>query len=167
MTIHSFEELFMDEMRDMYDAENRIVKALPKMIEAATSVHLKSALQSHFEETKMHVTRLEQCFQAMDESPGRTTCPAIKGILSEGDDLVGSLEDTTLKDAGIIAACQKVEHYEIATYGTLREWAKLLGQTQVASILQMTLDEEGSADKKLTDISTRLNVVASHKVGKD
>lgn len=144
-------DLFIDELKDIYWAENALVKALPKMIKNATTPNLVSALTNHLEETKNHVTRLEKVFSIMGEKPVAKKCDAMAGLLEEGN---GILEDTELgvvRDAGIIAAAQKVEHYEIATYGTLAAWAGTLGEIEAAELLKETLGEEKLADSGLTD----------------
>jgi ferritin-like metal-binding protein YciE len=165
MGANTFQELFLDEMKDVYDAEHRIVRALPKMIEKAGSDALRTALENHLRETEQHVQRLERGFEQLGEDPRRKACKAMEGLLSEGDELMKQSEDDNLRDAAIIAAAQKVEHYEMATYGTLREWARQLGYEDLARTLQETLDEEGKADKKLTELSGTLNLQAAETDG--
>jgi ferritin-like metal-binding protein YciE len=166
MGANTFQELFLDEMKDIYDAEQRIVRALPKMIEKAGSDALRTALSSHLRETEQHVQRLERGFEQLGENPRRKACKAMEGLLSEGDELMNESDDDHLRDAAIIAAAQKVEHYEMATYGTLREWARQLGYDELASTLQQTLDEEGKADRKLTELSGTLNLQAAETNGR-
>ena len=161
MAVKTFEELFIDEMKDMYDAEKRIVKALPKMIKAVGSPELSTALSDHLAQTDEHVSRLEQAFDQLGMSPERKSCEAMKGLLAESEELADESDDKMVNDAAIIAAAQKVEHYEIATYGTLREWARQLGHPEIAALLQETLDEEGTADKTLSRIAGSLNVEAA------
>jgi ferritin-like metal-binding protein YciE len=165
MGVNTFQELFLDEMKDVYDAEHRIVRALPKMIEKAGSDALRTALENHLRETEQHVQRLERGFEQLGESPKRRACKAMEGLLNEGDELMKGSDDENLRDAAIIAAAQKVEHYEMATYGTLREWARQLGYEDLARTLQETLDEEGKADKKLTELSGTLNLQAAETDG--
>ena len=147
------EDLYLDQLQDLYDAEQRLTKALPKMQEAAHNAQLKQAFESHLTETQGQVTRLEKCFELFGQSPKAKTCDAMKGLISEGDEMVNAKGDPDVKDAALIAAAQRVEHYEIAGYGTLRNLARRIGQTQAATLLQQTLDEEGNADKKLTSIA--------------
>jgi len=161
MATRTFENLFYDQLKDMYDAEKRITKALPKMVRSAHSEDLSSALQEHLEQTEGQIERLDQIFDQLGQSPGRKTCQAIVGLLAEGESLMEEAGDALLGDAAIIAAAQKVEHYEIASYGTLREWARLLGRDDVAETLQETLDEEGEADKTLSRLAGSLNPQAA------
>jgi ferritin-like metal-binding protein YciE len=163
MPVRNFEDLFIDELKDIYDAERRITKALPKMIRNASSPELSSALEEHLQVTEEQIGRLDRIFEEMGKSPGRKTCDGMVGLLEEGQKIMEEAGPEHLTDAGIIAAAQKVEHYEIATYGTLRDWAKLLGRDEVARMLQETLDEEGEADKKLTKIAQSLNVEAAEE----
>jgi ferritin-like metal-binding protein YciE len=144
-------DLFLDELQDMYDAEQRIVRALPKMVKAATCSHLKEAFQSHLEETEGHVTRLEKVFKAIGEKAKAKKCEATVGLLKEGDEIAAEFKGTPAINAALIAAAQKVEHYEIASYGSLHEWAKLLGHDDAAELLESTLEEEKGADEKLTE----------------
>jgi len=160
MALKTLQDLFADELKDVYDAEHRITKALPMMIKGATSPELTQALQNHLRETEEHVERLEQVFEECGDTPTRKTCQAMVGLLKEGDELLEEKGPESVRDAAIIAACQKVEHYEMATYGCLRTWAKLLGMEETSQLLQRTLDEEGQADKKLTQCSQKLNVEA-------
>jgi ferritin-like metal-binding protein YciE len=158
MAARSFEELFLDELKDVYDAEQRIVKALPKMIRAASASALKTALDEHLKQTEWQVKRIEQAFEHLGKSAKGKTCEAMKGLLAEGDELTHESDDRMVNDAAIIAAAQKVEHYEIATYGTLREWARQLGHSPIATLMQETLDEESGADKRLTTIAQTLTM---------
>ena len=157
MADKTFEELFIDELKDIHDAESRIVKALPKMIRGASSKELSTALKDHLGQTEEHVARLDRALEQLDETSGKKACEAMKGLLEEAEELLQESNDPAVKDAAIIAAAQKVEHYEMATYGTLREWARQLGYDDIASTLQKTLDEEEMADKKLTLISESRN----------
>jgi ferritin-like metal-binding protein YciE len=159
--LNSMTELLIDQLADLYDAEQRLLDALEDMAEAATSTELKSAFREHLAETKEHVRRLEQAFQLLDESPNRETCDAMKGLISEGNDVVKARGDSHVRDAALIAAAQRVEHYEIAGYGCCRNFAMRIGAHDVADLLQQTLDEEGAADRKLTSIAeSSVNVKA-------
>jgi ferritin-like metal-binding protein YciE len=165
MKLESLHQLYIDELRDLYHAEKQILKALPKVIESTSSPELRTALSHHLEETKGHVTRLEQVFQLHNEEAKAKTCDGMKGILSEGEDILSHDENPEVRDAGIVAGCQKVEHYEIASYGSVRAWAEQMGHTEAARILQQTLDEEKHAEQKLTEIGKRLNVQTVRRAG--
>jgi len=141
----------------MYDSEQRIIKALPSMIEAATCSDVKSALQSHLGETEEQKVKLERVFAAFGEKPKATKCPAMVGILDEGDDLVSENKKSSTLNAAVICAAQKVEHYEIATYGCLHTWAQLLGNSEAAELLSEILEEEKAADQTLNDLSVAKN----------
>jgi ferritin-like metal-binding protein YciE len=160
MKLKNLDDLFVDGLQDVYDAEKRITKALPKMAKAATSPELKEAFQEHLKATEQHIERLDRIFEEIDQSPGRKPCEAMVGLLKEGDEFLDGDYADAVRDAGLIAAAQKVEHYEMATYGCLRDWAGLLGNTEASEQLQETLDEEGDADKRLTSIAQALNVAA-------
>jgi len=160
MPVTTLRELLVDQLRDIYDAEQRITKALPKLAKAAQAEELRSAFEEHLEQTEEHVNRLDQVFETIGETAKRKTCKAIVGLIEEGDELAKEAEGAAV-DAALIAAAQKVEHYEMASYGCLRTWAELLGEEEAASILQVTLDEEGETDKKLNDIAQSLNVEAA------
>src|SRR5215467_9185894 len=147
---HSFHNLMVDEIRDLYDAEKQLVKALPKMAEKATSSHLREAIEQHLGETQGHVLRLEEAFDLLGEKPKGKHCAGIAGIIDEGSDLLGSDYEGVIKDAGIIAGAQRAEHYEIAAYGNVIAWAKTMGHEQLASLLHETLQEEKAANDKLT-----------------
>ena len=138
-----------------------MLKALPKMAKAATAPELKRAFESHWKETKGQVDRLEQVFASLDASPKGKKCKAMEGLVEEGAELMGEDADPDVMDAGLIAAAQRVEHYEMAGYGCVRTYAQLLGETKAAKLLQATLDEEGAADKKLTEIAKKINVEAN------
>jgi len=156
--------LFLNELADMYDAEHRILKALPKMIKAATCEKLAQGLQHHLEETEGHVTRLERVFAAFDEKPTAKKCPAMVGILDEGEDILSENKKASTINAAIISACQKVEHYEIASYGTLRAWAQLLGNEEAAELLEEILDQEKEADNALNELAGEKNKEALHEL---
>ena len=150
MKIESMEDLFLEQIEDLYDAEQRLVKALPKMAEASTSPELRQAFLSHLGETKEHVQRLEQVFQSLGKKPKAETCPAMKGLVEEGDEMVSNTDQSPLRDAALIASANRVEHYEIAAYGSARTFAKTLGHNAAVSLLNATLNEEKKADEKLT-----------------
>jgi ferritin-like metal-binding protein YciE len=149
----TLQDLFLDEIKDMYDAEKRIAKALPKLAKAATNVELQEAFSMHAEETQGHIERLEQIFSSLGEKPKGKTCKATVGLLEEADEILSDNKGSPTINAALISAAQKVEHYEAASYGTLREWAELLGNEEAADLLGQTLEEEEAADDKLTDIA--------------
>ena len=149
----ALKDLFMDELADMYDAERRIVKALPKMAKAVTCPDLREAIQSHLKETEGHVKKLEEVFQSFDEKAKGQTCEATVGLLEEGDEIAKEFKGSPALNAALISAAQKVEHYEIASYGCLHEWAGLLGNTEAADLLEEILDEEKAANEKLTQLA--------------
>ena len=153
MQMNSMQSLFVEELRDLYSAENQLVAALPKMAAAAKSNTLKSAFESHLQETRSHVQRLTEIFTELGESPGGKTCKGMQGLISEGNEVIEMQGDPDVRDAALIAAAQRAEHYEMAGYGVTRTFAKELGFKTAAEKLQKTLDEEGSADKKLTGIA--------------
>ena len=153
MKLESLETLYVEELRDIYNAENQLLKALPKMAKTASSTELKQAFEDHLEQTKEHVERLDEIFEKLDKKPSGKTCHAMKGLIEEGSEIMKEDGEEFVLDAGIIAAAQKVEHYEIASYGTVRTWAERLGYNQAAQLLQQTLDEEGDANKKLTQLA--------------
>jgi ferritin-like metal-binding protein YciE len=146
-------ELFVDGLKDIYWAEKALIKALPKMIKNATSSELTDALSSHLKETEGQVVRLEEVFASVEEKATAKKCAAMEGLIKEGSEIMEETDKGAMRDAGIIAAGQKVEHYEIATYGTLRAFAELLGHEKAVTLLQETLDEEKAADEKLTEVT--------------
>src|ERR1041384_6634618 len=150
-----FEELYVDCLKDLYDAENQILKALPKLVKEATSPELKKALEMHRKETEGQVERLDQIFISCGEKPTGKKCMGMRGVLEEGEEHLKELKeaDPVLIDAAIIASAQKVEHYEIASYGTARAFARLLNDSECEKLLDQTIKEEGNADKKLTSIA--------------
>jgi ferritin-like metal-binding protein YciE len=156
----SLEQLYLEQLRDLYDAEHQIIKALPEMIEAASSQELKDGLNEHLDVTKTQATRLEKIFADMGEKPKGEKCKGMQGVLAEGSDLVDKVEDPDLRDAAIIASAQRVEHYEMAGYGTARSFASLLEQEEASEVLQQILDEEKEADEKLTQLSGEINAGA-------
>jgi ferritin-like metal-binding protein YciE len=151
--IQTMEDLFEHQMQDIYYAEKQIVKALPDMIKKASDPQLKQGFHTHLRETENHVKRLEQAFDAIGKKAKGVDCPAIDGILKEANEVVGDVADKAVLDAGLIAAAQAVEHYEMTRYGTLIAWAKQLGHNNVAILLKQTLDEEKATDKKLTSVA--------------
>jgi ferritin-like metal-binding protein YciE len=153
MKIETMEDLFLEQVEDLYDAEKRLVKALPKMAEAATSLSLRQAFESHLIETEGHVSRLENIFRTLGQDPKAQTCDAMKGLISEGEDMVSDTEPSALRDAGLIASANRVEHYEMAAYGSARTFAQTLGLAEAASLLEQTLQEEKKADQKLTQLA--------------
>ena len=155
LELNSLKDLLVEQLRDLYDAEQRLVEALPKMADAATSPFLRQAFLDHLEETKNQVTRLEQAFSSIDKLAERQTCQAMKGLIAEGSEVIDAKGNELVKDAALIAAAQRVEHYEMAGYGAARTFAEQLGLTKAVELLQATLDEEGAADKKLTELASR------------
>lgn len=149
----SLQEMLLDELRDLYHAEKQLIRAIPKMAKAATHDDLREAFESHLEETREQVTRLEEVFSAMGEKVKAKPCKGMAGIVEEGSDLLQEHEPGATLDAAIIAAAQRVEHYEIGAYGTCAEWARLLGLDEVVSLLEQTLEEEKETDKKLTALA--------------
>jgi ferritin-like metal-binding protein YciE len=146
-------DLYVNELRDLHSAEVQLTAALPKMAEAASSSQLKKALTTHLEQTRGHVRRLEQILNALDEKPSGKTCEAMEGLIAEGEGYIKASGDDSVRDAGLIGAAQRVEHYEIAGYGTARSLANRLGEKNAAELLQRTLEEEGDADHKLSEIA--------------
>ena len=153
MKMDSLRTLWIEEMRDLYSAENQLVKALPKMAKKATTPELKKAFENHLEETRTHVERLDEIFAKLGKKPTGKTCKGMKGLIEEGSEMMSEDGIDSVIDAGIIAAAQRVEHYEIAGYGVTRTFASLLGEDEAEDLLQETLDEEGAADEKLTEIA--------------
>ncbi len=155
MKLESLEKLYVHELKDLYSAETQVLEALPRLIEAATDEGLRQALRGHLEETRKQVSRLEQIFEGRDFSPRGQRCKGMEGLLEEGRDLISSDIDQDVRDAAIIAACQRVEHYEMAGYGTARAYAEKLGEYDAAELLTQSLEEEGAADRKLTELAER------------
>lgn len=159
--MESLEELFEETVRDIYYAEKKILKALPKMAKKASSPKLAQAFEAHGAETEAQVERLEKIFELLGKSPRGKTCPAIDGIIEEGDEIMKDAEKGTVRDAGMLAAAQAVEHYEITRYGTLKSWAGKLGMTEAVRLLEATLKEEKATDLKLTDLAeSEINIDA-------
>jgi len=155
-TISTLEELLIDQMQDLYDAEKQLVKALPKMAKAANSEQLQQAIRDHLEETTNQVVRLEQAFEHLQKQPKAKPCKAMRGLIEEGSEVIQEDANAPFNDLGLIAAAQRVEHYEISAYGTAKAMAEQLGQDEVVALLEETEDEEKAADSKLTDIAESL-----------
>ena len=151
----TLDDLFLDTLKDIYYAEKQILKNLPKMIDKATSAELRQGFETHLRETEGHVARLERVFELHGVEAKGVNCPAIDGILKEADEIVGEVEDKQVLDAALVAAAQAVEHYEMTRYGTLVAWAKKLGRSDCAALLQQNLEEEKATDRKLTDLAER------------
>ena len=151
-------ELYVDELKDIYNAENQLVKALPKMAKAATLAELKSGFEKHLEQTKGHVTRLEQIFDALGEKPTGKKCMGMEGLIKEGGEVAEDDYEDDVKDQGLIGAAQRVEHYEIAAYGTVRALAEKLGEDSAVDLLSKTLQEEKDTDSKLSELAEKMNV---------
>jgi len=161
MELETLQDLLIDELKDLYHAEGQLTKALPKMVKAATNAELKKAFEVHLEETKAQIERLEDVFKLLDEPAKGKMCHAMKGLIEEATELMGEDADEDVMDAGLIACAQRIEHYEIAGYGTVRTYAKSLGHSDVSKLLQQTLDEEGATDKKLSKLAeSTINVNA-------
>ncbi len=153
MKLETLKDLFVEELRDLYSAENQILKALPKMHKAAHSPELKAAFELHLKQTEGQVARLEQIFTKLGEKPTGKTCKAMEGLVAEGSEMIHEKAEPAVKDAGLIAAAQRVEHYEMAGYGTVRTFAKHLKMTEAEHLLQQTLQEEEATDKKLSTLA--------------
>lgn len=164
MSVGTLEELLIDELKDLYSAEKQIVRALPKIIRAVTSSELQAGLSNHLEETKGQVARLEKIGEILSKKMTGKTCVGMKGVLEEGSEVLEDTEKGLVRDAALISACQRVEHYEMAGYGSARDFAKLLGQSEIAALLDETLTEEKNADKTLTGASKQINMQAKQKV---
>jgi ferritin-like metal-binding protein YciE len=162
MEIDSLQELLVEEMRDLYSAENQLTKALPKMAKKASNPQLKKAFEVHLRETEGQLKRLQQIFDKLGKKPTGKKCAAMEGLIEEGKEMMAEDMDEETMDAALISAAQKVEHYEIASYGTVRTWANLIGDEQTARLLQQTLDEEGKTDRLLTELAeSSINVDAA------
>jgi ferritin-like metal-binding protein YciE len=160
MEIDSLRKLYVEELKDLYSAEKQILQALPRMAKKASNPELKSGFEEHARQTEVHVQRLEQIFEALGKSPRGKKCKGMEGLLEEGKEVMQEEMDDETRDAALIAAAQRVEHYEMAGYGTVRTYAQLLGEKDAAKVLQTTLDEEGMTDKKLTQLAESINVEA-------
>jgi len=166
MKLDSLQKLYIEELRDLYNAENQLVKALPKMAKHASHQELKQAFEDHLEQTKEHVERLDEIFKRLDERPTGKTCKGMKGLIEEGSEILEKDGDESVLDAALIGAAQRVEHYEIAGYGTVRTFANMLGENEAAELLQQTLDEEGEADKLLTELAESVINVEAPTAGR-
>jgi ferritin-like metal-binding protein YciE len=158
--MNSLADLMVEQLQDVYDAEHQIVEALPKMVKAASSTQLKASFEEHRGQSQQHIKRLEEVFSIVGQSPKRKTCKAMKGLITEGEEMVEAKAVESVRDAGLIAAAQRVEHYEMAAYGTLRTYAHQLGHADAAHLLQQTLEEEEVTDKKLSALANEINVEA-------
>jgi len=156
-TVNSIEHLLVEELKDLYSAETQITKTLPKLVEAASSGELKSAFEHHLKETEGQIRRLDKAFDILGTSPKGKTCDGMKGILSEGAEMLHETSKGDIRDVALISAAQRVEHYEMAAYGTVRSYAEKLAKNEIAELLQETLEEEKAADRKLTEISEKIN----------
>jgi ferritin-like metal-binding protein YciE len=165
MKFESLHDLYINELHNLYNAENQIVKAMPKMIESAHAVDLRNALNEHLQQTHEQVRRLQQVFQLHHEEAKGQKCKGMEGLIEEGKDMLRHEENADVRDAAIIAAAQKMEHYEMASYGAVRTWARQMGHTEAVDLLQRTLDEEGESDKRLTQIAQSLNIQAVRHAG--
>lgn len=165
--LKSLRDLLVDELRDLHNAENQLIKALPKMAKAASHEELREGFKTHLEETREHVDRLDRCFKLLGEKARGKKCHAMEGLVEEGKEAIEEDAPDAIRDAKLIGAAQRVEHYEIAAYGTARSFAQTLGETQVADLLQETLDEEGETDKKLTALAETINEEAHSESEED
>jgi ferritin-like metal-binding protein YciE len=161
MANDGLKKIYIDELKDLYNAESQLVKALPKMAKAAASDQLRRGFEEHLKQTKGHVQRLEKIFQELEESPKGKKCMGMEGLVKEGSEVMEEDFEDAVRDAALIGAAQRVEHYEIAAYGTVCAFAKTLGETEQASLLQETLEEEKETDEKLTELATEINEQAS------
>jgi ferritin-like metal-binding protein YciE len=165
--VKSLDELFLETVKDIYYAEKKILKALPKMAKKASSEDLAAAFEAHIEETQGQVERLEEIFEMLGKAARGKTCPAIDGIIEEGEEIMKEAEDDTVRDAGMLAAAQAVEHYEISRYGTLKAWAEKLGMTEAVSLLEETLNEEKATDEKFSALAESEINIAANKAEED
>jgi ferritin-like metal-binding protein YciE len=161
METNRLKHLYVEELKDLYSAENQLVKALPKVAKASTSEDLRAGFEEHLEQTREHVARLEKIFKALGESPKGKKCKGMEGLIKEGAEMIGEAPPPEELDAGLISAAQRVEHYEIAGYGCVSTYAKLLGEDQAVSLLRQTLGEEKETDAKLTQLAGRINLEAA------
>ena len=167
MTKETLRELYVEELKDIFSAENQLTKALPKMVKAASSEELREGFEDHLEQTKVHVERLEQVFEMLEESPGGKKCLGMEGLIKEGAEVIGEDFEDDVKDSALIAAAQRVEHYEIAAYGTVAAYADVLGETEQASLLRETLQEEKDTDEKLTELASEINANTEEGEGEE
>jgi ferritin-like metal-binding protein YciE len=164
MSLRTLDDLFLDELKDVFDAEKRITKALPKMAKSAATEDLRDAFESHLEETEQHIERLEQVFKHLEKPARGKKCLAMEGLIEEGKELMEEDASEAVLDAGLICAAQKVEHYEISAYGTLIAWSKTLGYNRITKLLEQTLAEEKATDEKLTELAGAINFDADEEV---
>jgi ferritin-like metal-binding protein YciE len=167
MEENALKKLYIEELRDIYDAEKQLIKALPKMAHAATSDELRTGFEEHLEQTKGHAQRLEQIFDALAEKPTGKKCKGMQGLVSEGSEMIDEDLENEVKDAGLISAAQRVEHYEIAAYGTVRTYATILGEQDAVALLEKTLAEEKETDQKLTELAEGINAQAAGSESED
>src|SRR6202162_2633587 len=167
MKVNRLRHLYVEELKDLYSAENQLVKALPKMAKASASQDLREGFEGHLEQTKEHVARLEKIFKALGENPKGKKCKGMEGLIKEGAEMIEEDPAPEELDAGLISAAQHVEHYEIAGYGCVSTYAKLLGEDQAVSLLRQTLEEEKETDKKLTQLAGRINLEAAESKESD
>lgn len=167
MPNEGLKELYIDELKDLYSAENQLLKALPKMAKAASSDELRQGFEDHLQQTRGHVERLEQIFESLDESPKGKKCMGMEGLVKEGSEAMGEDFEDAVMDAALIGAAQRVEHYEIAAYGTVSEFAKVLGENEHVSLLEQTLTEEKETDEKLTELAKEINPQANQEPGEE
>lgn len=167
MKIRSMTDLLLDQIQDLYGAENQLIKALPKMAKAASTESLRNAFQEHLETTRQQKKRLEQVFAELDKKPKAKKCKGMEGLLEEGKEMMEEDAEPAIRDAGLIAAAQRVEHYEIAGYGTVRTLAQQLGLEKAAQLLQQTLDEEGYTDQRLTDLAESQVNIEAERAGEE
>ena len=160
MEHNQLKELYIDELRDLFDAENKLVKALPKLAKAASSEKLRTGFEEHLEQTRGHVERLEEIFEALDEKSAGKKCAGMAGLVKEGEEIMDEDFSAEVMDAALISAAQRVEHYEIAAYGCVSAWAQLLGESEANALLEKTLEEEKETDQKLTQLAQEINVEA-------
>lgn len=167
MTKETLRELYVDELKDIFNAETQLTKALPKMAKAASSEDLREGFENHLEQTKVHVERLEQVFEMLEESPNGKKCLGMEGLIKEGAEVMSEDFEDDVMDSALIAAAQRVEHYEIAAYGTVAAYADVLGETEQASLLRETLQEEKDTDEKLTDLASEINASTEEDEGEE
>jgi ferritin-like metal-binding protein YciE len=160
-------ELYIDELKDLYSAENQLLKALPKMAKASSSEELRQGFEEHLKQTRGHVERLERIFELLDESPKGKKCMGMEGLIKEGGEVIGDDFEGALMDAALIGAAQRVEHYEIAAYGTAAEFAKVLEENEHVSLLEETLQEEKETDDKLTELAKEINPQANQEIDEE
>src|SRR5436853_425175 len=165
MPTEGLRELYVDQLKDLYNAENQLVKALPKMAKASSSEELRKGFEEHLEQTKGHVQRLEQIFRVLEENPKGKKCTGMEGLVEEGSEIMKEDFEDALLDAALIGAAQRVEHYEIAAYGTVRAFAEELGESEHVSLLEETLEEEKETDEKLTKLAKQINAQANEGSG--